>query len=89
MPFHHRRDQPLEVLLATCVSGDGLGLGWEPGVDPSRLDIEALLLAARQHNLRPLLRERLGDGAADAAAGSSHERDAPGQVEPGTRGHGC
>ena len=78
MPFHDRGDQPLQVLQASGVGGYRLGLATEAAVDTSRLDVQAFLLPARQHDLRALLRQRLGDGAADAAAGSGHESDASG-----------
>src|SRR5207248_8574394 len=88
VPLHDRGNQPLELFLAPRMSGDRLGTAREAGVDSSRLDVEAFLLAARKHDLGALFRQRLGDRAADATAGSGHERDAPGQVAPGARGHG-
>src|SRR5207248_7697512 len=61
VPLHDRGNQPLELFLAPRMSGDRLGTAREAGVDSSRLDVEAFLLAARKHDPGALFRQRLGD----------------------------
>ncbi len=56
-------------------------------VDTLGFRVQVGLLAAAEDDLGAVLGQGAGDRAADPAAGSGHERDAPGKVEKGARGH--
>src|SRR6185295_14674692 len=73
-------DQRLQVLLATDVAGvrDRFAALRANRGDDCLAGFE---LAARDHDFRAVLREALGDRAADAATGAGDERDLAGQIE--------
>ena len=66
----------LKVLGPAGVGGDGEGLLWKLRIDPSRLNVEVGLLAARQDDLSALLGQRLRNRTADAPAGARDDSDA-------------
>src|SRR2546426_285338 len=85
--LHDLLDEALQLLGAAGMGRDRGRLVGVLRVDPLGFDVEVRLLPARQHDLGPVFGEDLRDRAPDAAACSGHERDSPGQIEKGARGH--
>ena len=67
-------DQALEVVRPAGVRGDGCGGAGMGVVDALRLRVEVGLFAAREDHFRAAIGERVGDRAADAAAGAGDYR---------------
>src|SRR5262249_3843324 len=78
-----RGHQPLERRLVRDARGDAdRGAGAEFRIELGRDRVAGVLLAARHHHFRAMLRERLDAGAADPARRSGDHRDLAGEIEP-------
>jgi len=75
VPVERRADQPLELVRLSGVGSERHRGVRTDGVETFGLGVEVRLLAAREHDFGAPLDERVGDGAADAAACAGDNRN--------------